>query len=89
MFGYFAGKHYDVSKELEDLDKSRREVLENKLSLSELKRPYILRPVLTVVALMVFQQISGINAFIFNIETILKVSFNIPYTDSPSCEVNM
>lgn len=69
---FYRGKHYNVSKELDDLERARKEVADTKITWSELKQPYLLRPILIVVALMVFQQISGINAFIFNIETLLR-----------------
>lgn len=48
----------------------------NKASFSDLKQSYILKPLLIAVALMLFQQLSGVNAVIFNLKTIFAVRGN-------------
>lgn len=47
---------------------------EKKASLKELMQPYILKPLIITLLLMVFQQWVGVNAVIYNIKTIFQVS---------------
>lgn len=50
------------------------EAAKNKVSLSDLREPYILKPLAITLALMVFQQLAGVNAVIYNINLIFQVS---------------
>ncbi|MCL4126465.1 UNVERIFIED_CONTAM: hypothetical protein GTU68_021577 [Idotea baltica] len=70
---YFRGKHYtgiatEMSEMKEALEKSRQ----RKMTLSDLKAPHILKPLLMCMGLMLFQQLSGINAVLFNLGIIFK-----------------
>ncbi|XP_042206693.1 facilitated trehalose transporter Tret1-like isoform X2 [Homarus americanus] len=69
---YFRGKHYDVEPEMQLMRKTQEEALQNTVSLNELKTPYILKPLLISCTLMIFQQISGINAMLFNLSVIFE-----------------
>ncbi|KAG7159798.1 Facilitated trehalose transporter Tret1-like 19 [Homarus americanus] len=69
---YFRGKHYDVEPEMQLMRKTQEEARQNTVSLSDLKKPYILKPLLISCTLMVFQQLSGVNAVLFNLSLIFE-----------------
>ncbi|XP_047468474.1 facilitated trehalose transporter Tret1-like [Penaeus chinensis] len=56
------------------LKESLQEAAKNKVSLSDLKEPYILKPLAITLALMVFQQVAGVNAVLYNINLIFQSS---------------
>ncbi|XP_018012769.1 facilitated trehalose transporter Tret1 isoform X2 [Hyalella azteca] len=69
---FFRGEHYNIEPELQQLTQSIEEAQRNKASFRDLKTPYILKPLLISLALMFFQQTSGINAILFNLNEIFK-----------------
>ncbi|XP_042893168.1 facilitated trehalose transporter Tret1-like, partial [Penaeus japonicus] len=72
---WYRGSDYDVEAELQATKKSLEELQAGgKVGLSGLGRPYILRPLLISLGLMSFQQLCGINAILFNANTIFKDS---------------
>lgn len=71
---YFRGKSYDIEPEMKALKESLEEAAKNKVSLSDLREPYILKPLAITLALMVFQQLAGVNAVIYNINLIFQAS---------------
>ncbi|XP_053637367.1 facilitated trehalose transporter Tret1 isoform X2 [Cherax quadricarinatus] len=71
---YFRGKSYDIQQEMEELKKSLKDSSDVKVTLSDLSTPYILKPLLITLALMVFQQLAGVNAVIYNINIIFQDS---------------
>ncbi|XP_065504336.1 solute carrier family 2, facilitated glucose transporter member 8 isoform X4 [Caloenas nicobarica] len=66
---FLRGPHADHEWECQQIEASVRE---EGLNLSEFKNPSIYRPLLIGVALMFFQQITGINAVMFYAETIFE-----------------
>ncbi|PKK24296.1 solute carrier family 2 (facilitated glucose transporter), member 8, transcript variant X3 [Columba livia] len=66
---FLRGPHADHEWECQQVEAS---VQEEGLNLSEFKNPSIYRPLLIGVALMFFQQITGINAVMFYAETIFE-----------------
>ena len=71
----FSGKHYNVQKELHTMQNALDEAKKNKTTVKDLfVNSYLLKPLLISVALMFFQQASGINAVLFNMASIFKVS---------------
>ncbi|KAM6237545.1 solute carrier family 2, facilitated glucose transporter member 8 isoform 1-T1 [Spheniscus humboldti] len=66
---FLRGPHADHEWECRQIEAS---VQEEGLNLSEFKNPSIYRPLLTGVALMFFQQVTGINAVMFYAETIFE-----------------
>ncbi|XP_045595886.1 facilitated trehalose transporter Tret1 [Procambarus clarkii] len=69
---HFRGKHYNVDEELQGMREAQEESERNKISMKDLTEPYILKPLLICLALMVFQQLAGINAVLFNLATIFE-----------------
>lgn len=63
-----------MEPELEVLCQNQEEISKSKFSPKDLKKPYILKPLLIVNTVMFFQQTSGINAVIFNLNDIFAVS---------------
>ena len=68
------GKDCDITIELETLKKSLERQKTNEISLKVLKASYFISPLIISLGLMIFQQFSGINAVLFNLETIFNVS---------------
>ncbi|NXW59686.1 GTR8 protein, partial [Eurystomus gularis] len=66
---FLRGPHADHEWECREIEAG---VQEEGLNLSELKNPSIYRPLLIGVALMFFQQVTGINAVMFYAETIFE-----------------
>ncbi|XP_014798293.1 PREDICTED: solute carrier family 2, facilitated glucose transporter member 8 isoform X1 [Calidris pugnax] len=66
---FLRGPHVDHAWECRQIEAG---VQEEGLSLSEFKNPSIYRPLLIGVALMFFQQVTGINAVMFYAETIFE-----------------
>ncbi|NXW10108.1 GTR8 protein, partial [Fregetta grallaria] len=66
---FLRGPHADHEWECRQIEAS---VQEEGLNLSEFKNPSIYRPLLIGVALMFFQQVTGINAVMFYAETIFE-----------------
>ncbi|KFM08085.1 Solute carrier family 2, facilitated glucose transporter member 8, partial [Aptenodytes forsteri] len=66
---FLRGPHADHEWECRQMEAS---VQEEGLNLSEFKNPSIYRPLLIGVALMFFQQVTGINAVMFYAETIFE-----------------
>ncbi|KAK4323401.1 hypothetical protein Pmani_005895 [Petrolisthes manimaculis] len=69
---HFRGKHYDVEPELEVLRQNQEEMSKTKTTLKDLKKSYILKPLIIIVAIMFFQQTSGVNAVLFNLNDIFS-----------------
>nr|UFQ59758.1 glucose transporter 2 [Macrobrachium nipponense] len=67
---YFRGKTYDIEPEMKYLKESLEEAKRNKVSLRDLKAPYIIKPLVISLLLMAFQQLSGVNAVIYNVKVI-------------------
>ncbi|CAL4066056.1 unnamed protein product, partial [Meganyctiphanes norvegica] len=67
---YYRGKNYNIQNELEGIRQAVKQAQSNKIGFSDLKAPYILKPLGISLAIMVFQQLSGINAVLFNLVTI-------------------
>ncbi|XP_042206691.1 facilitated trehalose transporter Tret1-like isoform X4 [Homarus americanus] len=78
---YFRGKNYNIEAEMKLMRKTQDDAQQNKASLRDLKTPYILKPLLISCTLMVFQQLSGINAVLFNLDKIFKGSGSTLATD--------
>ncbi|KAG7170313.1 Facilitated trehalose transporter Tret1-like 10 [Homarus americanus] len=78
---YFRGKNYNIEAEMKLMRKTQDDAQQNKASLRDLKTPYILKPLLISCTLMVFQQLSGINAVLFNLNKIFKGSGSTLATD--------
>ncbi|NWU98037.1 GTR8 protein, partial [Upupa epops] len=66
---FLRGPHVDHERECRQIEAS---VQEQGLNLSEFKNPSIYRPLITGVALMFFQQVTGINAVMFYAESIFE-----------------
>lgn len=64
------GPHVDVEDECRDIEEGFDS--QEAFSLSELKKPEYFRPLMVSVAIMFFQQFSGINAVMFYAESIFK-----------------
>jgi len=62
----------DVDAEFKLIEASVNEVLSTKTKVSDLKLPWNLRPTIILMALMLFQQFSGINAVIFYTQKIFE-----------------
>nr|XP_045595879.1 facilitated trehalose transporter Tret1-like isoform X1 [Procambarus clarkii]XP_045595880.1 facilitated trehalose transporter Tret1-like isoform X1 [Procambarus clarkii]XP_045595881.1 facilitated trehalose transporter Tret1-like isoform X1 [Procambarus clarkii]XP_045595882.1 facilitated trehalose transporter Tret1-like isoform X1 [Procambarus clarkii]XP_045595883.1 facilitated trehalose transporter Tret1-like isoform X1 [Procambarus clarkii]XP_045595884.1 facilitated trehalose transporter T len=71
---YFRGKSYDIEQEMQELKQSLKDSSDVKVTLKDLSTPYILKPLLITLALMVFQQLSGTNAVIYNLNIIFEDS---------------
>lgn len=62
-FRWFRGDNQDIRPELHEIEKSLSD--SEGLKWSDLRQRAILKPVIISVTLMIFQQTSGINVFIF------------------------
>ncbi|KAK7066790.1 hypothetical protein SK128_011521 [Halocaridina rubra] len=71
---YFRGKDYDIEDEITAMKNSLEESKKDKISLKDLKTPYILKPLIIALLLMVFQQLAGVNAVLYNINIIFQDS---------------
>ncbi|XP_063608383.1 facilitated trehalose transporter Tret1-like [Penaeus indicus] len=71
---YFRGSDYNIEPEMQMLKQSLDDSKANKASFSDLKQSYILKPLLISLALMLFQQLSGVNAVLFNLKAIFQES---------------
>ncbi|KAF2359664.1 Sugar/inositol transporter [Trinorchestia longiramus] len=69
---HFRGKNFNVEPELMRLQESIIYAQANKASFKDLKKPHIKKPLIIAINLMMFQQISGINAILFNLTTIFE-----------------
>ncbi|KAF2359665.1 Sugar/inositol transporter [Trinorchestia longiramus] len=67
---FFRGDAYNIESELQQLTQSIEIAKANKASFRDLKTPYILKPLLISLSLMFFQQASGVNAILFNLNAI-------------------
>ncbi|XP_042234331.1 facilitated trehalose transporter Tret1-2 homolog [Homarus americanus] len=70
---YFRGKHYDVEPEMNVMRQTQEEARQNTVSMDELKKPYIVKPLVISCILMVLQQLSGAIPVLFNMSLIFKV----------------
>ncbi|KAK7069721.1 hypothetical protein SK128_004718 [Halocaridina rubra] len=72
---WFRGKEYDCESELQAAKENIQELqAQGKAGIKVLNRPYILRPLLISLGLMFFQQLCGVNAILFNANTIFRDS---------------
>lgn len=69
---YFRGSNYNIQTELDMMRESIEEAKRNKASFRDLLKPYNLKPLLISIALMFFQQFSGINPVLFNLSIIFQ-----------------
>ncbi|XP_076055622.1 facilitated trehalose transporter Tret1-like [Oratosquilla oratoria] len=70
---FYRGKNYNVENEMKYISEFLNTTKQNKkLQLKDLKKPYILKPLLISLPLMLFQQFSGINGITFNLIFIFK-----------------
>ncbi|KAL7644086.1 UNVERIFIED_CONTAM: hypothetical protein RMT77_004909 [Armadillidium vulgare] len=80
---FFRGEDYDgIEKELQIIRESLEESRRKKATFLDLKKSYILKPLLMSLGLMFFEQFSGINAVLFNLALIFdragsKMSSNV------------
>ncbi|KAK8733783.1 hypothetical protein OTU49_006478 [Cherax quadricarinatus] len=70
---FFRGRDYNVEAELQVMQQLQEARGEN-TSFRDLMAPYILKPLFICLSVMMFQQLSGINAVLFNLNTIFEVS---------------
>ena len=63
---WLRGPQYNIEREMAELEARVRVELSMKSSFGDLLRPWAFKPLLVAVFLMVFQQLSGINAALFN-----------------------
>jgi len=74
-FIWYAGKNYDVSAELKEIQATVDEAAAQQLSFLEaFKTPEAKKGLMVSFGLMIFQQLSGINAVIFYTTSIFAVS---------------
>ncbi|CAL4174098.1 unnamed protein product, partial [Meganyctiphanes norvegica] len=71
---YFRGADYNIQTELDTMRETVREAQRSKAGFSDLGKPHIMRPLFISLALMFFQQFSGINAVLFNLGIIFESS---------------
>ncbi|XP_076055621.1 facilitated trehalose transporter Tret1-like isoform X2 [Oratosquilla oratoria] len=70
---FYRGKNYNVENEMRYISEFLNATKQNKkLQLKDLKKPYILKPLLICLPLMFFQQFSGISPITFNMIFIFK-----------------
>ncbi|XP_076055624.1 facilitated trehalose transporter Tret1-like [Oratosquilla oratoria] len=70
---FYRGKNYDVENEMRYISEFLNATKQNKnLQVKDLKKPYILKPLLISLPLMLLQQFSGVNAITFNMMFIFK-----------------
>ncbi|RXG56346.1 Facilitated trehalose transporter Tret1-2-like protein, partial [Armadillidium vulgare] len=70
---YFRGKNYDgVSTELKEIQGAWIERSGTKAKFSDLKKPYILKPLMIAVGINFFQQFCGVKAVTFNLSIIFQ-----------------
>lgn len=71
---HFRGKEFHIQTELDMMRASLEERQQNKVSCSDMCKPYILKPLSICIGLMLFQQFSGVNAVLFNLASIFESS---------------
>ncbi|RXG57691.1 hypothetical protein Avbf_12488 [Armadillidium vulgare] len=82
-YDFDSGEDYDgIEKELQIIRESLEESRRKKATFLDLKKSYILKPLLMSLGLMFFEQFSGINAVLFNLALIFdragsKMSSNV------------
>lgn len=69
---HYRGKDYNIQNELETIRQAAEKAKQTKAGFSDLKAPHILKPLGISLAIMVFQQVSGINAVLFNLNIIFE-----------------
>ncbi|CAL4073794.1 unnamed protein product [Meganyctiphanes norvegica] len=84
---YFRGKNYPVDDEFKEMRQSVNLAMQNKIQLSDLLKPYYLKPMGISLMLMFYQQFSGINAIMFNLVTIFETTGSSMSTTLSSCLV--
>ncbi|KAK3871686.1 hypothetical protein Pcinc_023188 [Petrolisthes cinctipes] len=67
---YFRGKSYNIQPELDMMRSAIQESNNTKVSITDFRKPYIFKPFLISLTLMFFQQFSGVNAVLFNLNSI-------------------
>ena len=71
---WLRGPHYNIEAELNQI---KARVLEDSLEapkLSDFYQPWVFKPILIGVALMILQQFSGLNAASFNASEIFRIA---------------
>ncbi|KAF2357929.1 Sugar/inositol transporter [Trinorchestia longiramus] len=66
------GPSWDVSAEMKAIEARASEANNHKTTFKDLLSPQLLRPLVIVLGVMIFQQLCGINALVFNLDTIFK-----------------
>ncbi|XP_066964873.1 facilitated trehalose transporter Tret1-like [Macrobrachium rosenbergii] len=70
---FFRGKDYNIQRELDMMRADMEEARENKVSVKDLLvNPHLLKPLTISMALMFFQQFSGVSAVLVNLTSIFK-----------------
>ena len=67
------GKDYNTEPEMVRMRAAVQEAQSKNASLSDLMKPHNRRPFVIAILLMVFQQLSGVNAILFNLNDIFEV----------------
>lgn len=68
------GIKYNIGPEINQLEVRLNKELAEKSSPSDLIKPWALKPLIIAVSLMIFQQLSGINAAVYNSVVIINYS---------------
>ncbi|XP_042873713.1 facilitated trehalose transporter Tret1-like [Penaeus japonicus] len=71
---HFRGKDYNIEEEMQVLKESVEDAQRNRISMKDLKKPYILKPLFISLFLMFFQQTTGVPAVMFNLITVFRES---------------
>ena len=67
------GSKYNIEHEWGDLKEIVANDQQTNMSFKDLIAPHVLKPLIISLGVMVFQQFSGINAVLFNLQTIFAV----------------
>ncbi|XP_065556829.1 facilitated trehalose transporter Tret1-like isoform X2 [Artemia franciscana] len=86
---WLRGAHYGIGTELEEIKHSIAEQNARSITFRDLFESSVLKPFLICVALMFFQQFSGINAALFNLNIIFSASGGDMDSNTQSCIVGI
>lgn len=69
---WLRGPDYNIEPEMNQIETRLKIELASTFIVSDLLKPWALKPLLLAVSLMIFQQLSGINAAVFNAVAIFE-----------------